>query len=117
MTEQHDFAMRFERTFVEMIFSELDRRGITKREMARYVFKDRASPDRVVQAIQKGSYPAKGGKPQRFTLAESYRVAEFLRLDYVALVAAVIGETLRSGGTFSNRLKLPGSQSPGEQDE
>lgn len=117
MNEQHDFAMRFERTFVEMIFAELDRRNITKREMARYVFRDRASPDRTVQAIQKGGYPSKGWKPQRFTLAESYRVAEFLRLDYVALVAAVIGETLRSSGALTSRLRLPVDQAPGGQDE
>ncbi|MDY0042427.1 MAG: hypothetical protein RBS57_19125 [Desulforhabdus sp.] len=86
---------KFERKFIEWAVEETLRRGHTKREFANYVFRDRSTPERTLQAVLKGAAPGKKMKPQRVTLAESYRIADYLGYKLPIYTAMIEGEIFR----------------------
>lgn len=92
-----DLAEKFERKFVEYSVAETLKRGGTKREFAAAVFKDRSMPERALQAVEKGGHPSMKTKPQRLTLAEAWRAAEFLGYDFPSYVVLIRGEMFRAG--------------------
>lgn len=79
MTEEE----RFERLYVDTVMDiAITQQKRTKKEMGEYVFGN----DRILHAVL-GS--TKTGEPQRITLAQSYKMAQFIRWRFFELIQFV----------------------------